>query len=206
MMSFFSRLFGSGSSTATVEPTVTESFTPSAEDFRQTEEFTADSPALRPKQTPAPAPPNRFALPEEPALIREFLDRDHKAQGYHDALNFPQAQRRDLQMSALRNEFRECLRGHTLSIEGYIRKTSQVIAGLDPSGDACHVTKLQGFLTEAEAMRTAVADELVQLELNQGRGALAINAYSLGFHEGLSDLIEGRETGLDQDFTSQPLG
>ena len=205
MMSFLSRLFGSGSNTATVEPTVTETFTPLAEDFLETTSDFDESPAVPTAPIAAPKPHNRFALPEEPQAIGAFLARDHKSQGYHDAFHFPQASRREMQMSALQNEFREAIRGHVLLVESYIRKVQQFMHALDQEGDAAVLEKLRGFVGEANAIRLSLSDELVQLELKQGRGAMAISAYELGFHEGLSDLTDGRQDGLNTNLNATSL-
>lgn len=205
MMKLFSFLRRSGSYAATVEPTSTPTFTPAKDQFHDVLPDIADSPALPPKTSPPVKRRSKFALPEEPQSIRDFLSLDHRAEGHHDATHFPQSKRRELRSNALRNAFRVELEGYSRTLESHVRMIEVYISNLNQERDGQSISFLQRIIADAKAQLASNADEIVQLEIDQGRGAIAVRAYELGFHEGLSDLFTDDQEGSDLEFTPESL-
>ena len=201
IMSFLSRLFGSGSSTATVEPTSTSTFTPVEEQFYDTQPDVVDSPALPPLVESPPADPHR--IPVEPDTIQALLKRDHAKAGYEDGFTTASSRLREEKVQALRVEMEAILRDYDMELQGFISRHGKDIQRMDQETDHDVILDVQELIDEALRRRQFIDNEIVRMNIHEGRIATAVNAYKQGFQQGLKDRYAAGSASVSTENTAQ---
>lgn len=119
-------------------------------------------------------------------LLFQFLERNHEAKGYDDALINPDTTHLEQNIEALKNDLERTIRKVKTFYEDFIREINFHISSRGRSGMVDTVEELTMKKETAENHIKQVVEIEQQAKNNQGVGQGIIISYTRGFRNGLA--------------------